>query len=168
MSNSGRIDPPTRKCRSCGELSLKPIVVDYSADMEYDGRAYSFIVPGLEILECESCHERVLPDDALNQIIARLRTEAGLLSPAEIRDKRLQLKLTQEELANYLKVASETLARWETGGQIQQRHADMMLRAFFEIPELRKHLGMPTGPDYPRERDFGSTGRQAAQPVQLT
>jgi putative zinc finger/helix-turn-helix YgiT family protein len=130
------------KCRSCGNKTLNPTVVDYSTQMEHDGRSYSLLVPDLEILECETCHERVLPDASFQRLIEQLRVEAGLLAPAEIREKRKQLGLTQEQLASYLKVAEETISRWETGRQIQQRHSDLILRAFFDLPELRTYLGM--------------------------
>src|SRR5438874_3344122 len=109
------------KCRACGRQALKPTVVDYSTEMEHDGRAYSLTVPKLGILECEACHNRVLPDAALARVLDELRAQAGLLTPAEIREKRKQLGLTQEQLAKYLRVAKETVSRWETGGQIQQR-----------------------------------------------
>jgi putative zinc finger/helix-turn-helix YgiT family protein len=128
------------KCRSCGKQSLKPVVVDYTTEMEHDGRLYSLMVPNLEILECEACRSRVLPEAALAAVVDKLRAEAGLMTPAEIREKRRRLGLTQEQLANYLRVAKETVSRWETGGQIQQRVMNDFLRAFFEVPELRAYL----------------------------
>ena len=43
-----------------------------------------------------------------------LRKEAGLILPEEIRERRLHADLSQEALARYLKVAKETVSRWET------------------------------------------------------
>ena len=40
-----------------------------------------------------------------------------------------------------LRVAKETVSRWETGAQIQQRAMDLLLRLFFDIPEVRRQLG---------------------------
>lgn len=128
------------KCRSCGEKALGPAVVDYPATMEHDGRPYSFVVPGLHLLECVACHERVLPDDAFEQVLARLRAEAGLLTPADIRERRKRLGLTQEQLAAHLSVAKETVSRWETGGQIQQRAFDKLLRVYFDLSAVRDYL----------------------------
>lgn len=142
-----------RKCRSCGKQSLKPAVVDYPAEMEHDGRAYSFTVPGLEVLACESCGERVLPDAAMERVLDTLRAEAELLTPIEIREKRKRLGLTQEQLANQLKVAKETVSRWETGGQIQQRGFDTLLRVFFDLPDVRRYLA---------ERSAGITSQPPA------
>ena len=133
------------KCRSCAKPALSPTIVDYSTVMEHDGRSYSITVPNLEILECESCHERVLPDNALERIIDELRAKAGLLAPLEIREKRKRLGLTQEQLANHLGIAKETVSRWETGGQIQQRHSDLILRAYFDLPAFQEYLKVKTG-----------------------
>lgn len=133
------------KCRECGKQTLKPVVVDYSTEMEHDGRLYTFTVPNLEILECEDCHNRILPDAAFKAVVDRLRAEAGLLTPEEIRTKRKRLGFTQEQLANYLRVAKETVSRWETGGQLQQRAMDLLLRLFFDLPQVRMWLGVQGG-----------------------
>jgi len=128
------------KCRSCGQQLLNPKKVDYSTEMEHDGRAYSFAISDLSILECDACGERVLPDDSLQLVLDELRRKAGLLTPTEIREKRKQLGLTQEQLASHLGVAKETVSRWETGGQIQQRGFDKLLRVYFSVPEARSYL----------------------------
>jgi putative zinc finger/helix-turn-helix YgiT family protein len=129
------------KCRSCGKQSLGPVIVDYSTEMEHDGRLYAFAVPNLNILECASCHERVLPDEAFVRITDRLRAEAGLLTPTEIKEKRKKIEgLTQELLATHLGVAKETISRWETGGQIQQRSHDLLLRLYFDLSDARRYL----------------------------
>ena len=91
------------KCGSCGKKTLNPTVVDYSTTMEHDGRAFQISIPHLDILECDACHERVLPDASFDKVVAALRAEAGLLTPAEIRSNRLRLKLTQKELAQDLR-----------------------------------------------------------------
>lgn len=120
---------------------MNPAVVDYPVQMEHDGRAYSFTVPNLEVLQCDSCRNRVLTDAAHKAITNALRREAGLLLPEEIRARRTAVGLTQKQLAASLKVAESTLCRWETGGQIQQRAMDLLLRLFFEVPEVRRWLG---------------------------
>jgi transcriptional regulator with XRE-family HTH domain len=60
--------------------------------------------------------------------------------PSQITEGRKRLKLTQAELANYLKVAEESINRWEKGRQIQQRSLDLLLRAFFNLPEFQRFL----------------------------
>jgi putative zinc finger/helix-turn-helix YgiT family protein len=119
--------------------------MDYPAEIEHDGRPYSFVVPGIEILECDACHNRVLTDAAFAAVMDKLRAEAGLLTPAEIREKRKGLGLTQEQLASDLKIAKETVSRWETGGQIQQRAMDSLLRLYFDLPAVREYLTQSQG-----------------------
>lgn len=152
------------KCRSCGEKALSPVTIYYPVSLEHDGRSYTFSVANLQVLKCAACQEQVLPDESLTRIYAQLRTEAGLLSPTEIREKRKQLGLTQEDLANQLGVAKETISRWETGGQIQQRGYDKLLRVYFDVPAVREYLSptpaVPPGfpnPDAATSRLVGST-----------
>jgi DNA-binding transcriptional regulator YiaG len=108
--------------------------------MEHDGRSYSFTVPNIELLKCSSCQEQVLPNNSLIRIYDKLRSEAGLLSPAEIRDNRNRLGLTQDALATHLNIAKETISRWETGGQIQQRGYDTLLRVYFALKSVPDYL----------------------------
>ncbi len=75
-----------------------------------------------------------------------------------------QLGLKQQELAQRLGVAAETISRWVTGAVIQSRAMDNLMRLFFALPEVRNvlrgtsqdpHLGIP---DLPQAGD----GKQAA------
>jgi putative zinc finger/helix-turn-helix YgiT family protein len=138
------MNPPVRpfpwKCATCRERAVQPIVVDYTTEMEHDGRSYPVTVPGLAILKCQKCQAQVLTDDAYSRLTDAFRRQVGLLSPAEVRQKRKDLGLSQQELADYLQVAMATVSRWETGSQIQQRSLDCFLRAFFELRELREFL----------------------------
>ncbi len=134
--------PPPWKCRTCRERKVVPIETDYTAEMEHDGRAYQVTVKNLRILECENCHARTLPDEAEAKLAEALRYQAGLLMPSQIRESREKLGLSQAVLAEYLRVAPETVNRWEKGGQIQQRAMDLLLRAFFDLPSFRHYLGM--------------------------
>lgn len=128
------------KCNACREKLVVPVTVDYATEMEHDGRTYQFTVPALMILECSNCHTRMLPDEASGKIYSKLREEAGLLEPHEIRQNRETLGLTQKELAKHLGIADSTLSRWETGGQIQQKSLDRFLRCYFAYPKMRQDL----------------------------
>jgi putative zinc finger/helix-turn-helix YgiT family protein len=129
------------KCGTCGQRAIEPVVVEYSTEMDHDGRSYSLTIPRLELLECKDCHARVLTDTAHERLSEALRAKAGLLTPQEIRKQREMLGLTQKDLAACLKVAEATVARWEAGGQIQQRAMDTLLRLFFDVPQARAYLG---------------------------
>ncbi len=63
-----------------------------------------------------------------------------MLTPAQIRRGIEKLGLQQQELAERLGVAAETISRWVNGAQIQQRAFDRFLRAFYALPELRQAL----------------------------
>ncbi len=128
------------KCHHCREKAVFPATLDYVTTIEHDGRAYEVRVPGLEVPQCRNCGRLVMVDSASRRISDALRQAAGLLTPDEIREKRKRLRLTQEQLAHYLRVAKETVSRWETGGQIQQRAMNDFLQAFFDLPALRQYL----------------------------
>jgi putative zinc finger/helix-turn-helix YgiT family protein len=108
--------------------------------LEHDGRTYSVSVRDLEAPRCEKCGEIVLDGAANRQISSAFREQLGLLTPEQIRGNREALGLTQRQLANLLSIAEATLSRWETGGQIQQRSLDKLLRLFFGLPEVRLAL----------------------------
>jgi putative zinc finger/helix-turn-helix YgiT family protein len=146
LTHSGDFDmrPFPWKCRKCGKRAVNSRTIDYTTVKEHDGRAYSLTIPNLEVYECDECHERTLPDRSSDKVTDALRAAAGLLMPDEIRDNRKRMGLNQEALANYLRVAKETVSRWETGGQIQQRAMDLLLRVFFGVPFVRLWLDNPS------------------------
>ena len=131
------------KCKTCGECAVSERTIEYVIEKEHDGRAYSLKIPNLEILECEKCHARTLLDVSAERVTEALREAAGLLSPKDIRENRKALGLNQEQFAKLLRVAKETVSRWETGGQIQQRAMDLLLRVFFGVPQVRFWLADP-------------------------
>jgi len=135
--------PYPRKCPNCRKIAVDLAVVDYQTRIEHDGRAYTLVLPSLNVRLCAACGERYLDLDGHDKVSHALRNAAGLLPPEEIRAKRLSLNLTQKALAEQLDIAEATLSRWETGAQIQQRAFDTLLRAYFDVPELRRYLARP-------------------------
>ncbi|HEY2156595.1 MAG TPA: type II TA system antitoxin MqsA family protein [Isosphaeraceae bacterium] len=129
------------KCAACRERAVAPVALpSYSASLEHDGRAYEVELHDLPVLRCGHCGEVVFGDEAEVRLSDALRDAAGLLHPAEMRGRREALGLTQKQLARRLRIAESTLSRWETGAQIQQKCTDLMLRSFFDVPELRRYL----------------------------
>ena len=129
------------KCASCRERAVIPVTLSsYTADLEHDGRAYAVAVSDLDVLRCGHCGNQVIPDDSFDRLTIELRRQAGLLAPGEIKGNRDRLHLTQKALAGHLRVSESTLCRWETGGQIQQRAMDLLMRLYFDIPQVREHL----------------------------
>jgi len=130
------------KCAGCREKTVYPAIVDYATTIEQDGRSYEVRIPNLEVPRCQNCGKLVMVESANREVTEAFRRAACLLTPSEIRQGREALRLTQNELANHLRVAEATVCRWESGGQIQQRSMDMLLRMFFDVPQARQYLGM--------------------------
>jgi putative zinc finger/helix-turn-helix YgiT family protein len=152
------------KCASCRERAVRPVTLDsYTADLDHDGRTYTVTVKNLDVLQCERCAKQVIPDDSFDRLTADLRRQAGLLSPEEIKQNRDRLHLTQKALAEYLRVSVSTLCRWETGGQIQQRAMDLLLRAFFHVPDVRKWLDTLRNPSMSLYSYVNMASNNAAQ-----
>jgi len=132
-----------RNCPNCREKRVREATERYEVQVEHDGRTYVVVVPDLALLICDACGNRVLPPEADDRVSDAIRAAAGLLAPADIVNKRLSLNLTPGEMAELLKIPEPVYSRWETGGQIQQRHSDLLLRSLFEVPELRRFLSTP-------------------------
>ena len=124
------------KCGDCKERSVKPAVVEYTCTIAYDGGKYTVTVPDLEIPRCEKCGYMVMISEASQRIDDALRRQLGLLSPEEIKASREKLGLSEAELALRLGVRDETVKAWESGGQIQERAMDNLLRLFFTMPAV--------------------------------
>ncbi len=129
-------------CRVCGEKQVYQVGEDYKTTLEHDGREYPVTLPDLCCYKCRACGARTLPDEAHRRLAMALRHAAGLLLPPDIRKNRESLGLTQRQLAQFLNVAETTVCRWETGTQIQQRAMDLLLRAYFDVPEFREYLNV--------------------------
>ena len=141
MTCTAATKPFPWKCSHCRCRSVVPALVDYTTEVEHDGRAYTITVPGLEVPRCDSCGEMILDDAANRRISDTFREHIGLLNPSQIREHRKALGLTQKQVARVLGLAEATLSRWETGAQIQQRALDKLLRLFFASETVRELLG---------------------------
>src|SRR4051794_4940954 len=101
-----------RKCAACGERAVVPVTLpSYATELEHDGRAYPVSIADAEATKCTHCGEVMLSDSADERLVDELRTAAGLLRPAEIREKRVSLGLTQKALSGYVAVAESTISR---------------------------------------------------------
>ncbi len=128
------------KCGKCRKRTVSLATVPYATQVDHDGRKYAVALAALAVPRCTSCGTIALDEEANRVITEAFRKQAGLLAPEEIRQGRQALGLTQQLLAQHLGVAEATLSRWETGAQIQQRSLDRFMRAYFELPELRRTL----------------------------
>ncbi len=137
---AGRDRPFPWRCVDCRAKEVFPQMTDYTSTVKHDGRAYTVHIPDLEIPTCRQCGEQIFTVGTDDRIVAALRTQLGLLAPEEMQRRRGQLELTQQEMAEQLGVAKETISRWETGALIQSRAMDNLLRLYFESKEVRDLL----------------------------
>jgi DNA-binding transcriptional regulator YiaG len=114
--------------------------VIYDAEVRHDGRLYKFTVPRLEIPVCQACGEKVFTEKVDEQVTVALRSHLELLTPQEMRNALLRVKMTQKEAADRLGIAEATLSRWLNETQIQSRAMDNLLRVFFAFPQVRNAL----------------------------
>jgi putative zinc finger/helix-turn-helix YgiT family protein len=128
------------KCVRCGERLVEPDRFPYTTEFLHNDRVYVVTIPDLEAPRCRNCGAIVLTDAANDRIDTAFRAQAQLLQPEEIRRQREALGVTQAELAAHMGVSEATVARWETGGQIQPHALDRLLRVYFEFPPARGRL----------------------------
>jgi putative zinc finger/helix-turn-helix YgiT family protein len=127
------------RCLECREKEVYPLITDYTTTIKHDGRPCTIRIPDLAIPTCRKCGEQVFTSPEDERIRDALRTHVGLLTSQQIRASRAELGLSQQELAEPLGIAKETISNWESGA-IQSRAMDNLLRLYFESEEVRKLL----------------------------
>jgi putative zinc finger/helix-turn-helix YgiT family protein len=128
------------RCSQCRAKEVYAAVVPHTAHVNHDGRVYVLEIPALEAARCRACGELVFDDHADEQISDALRNHLGLLTPDQIREALRTLGMKQKALAASLGIAEATLSRWLSGGLIQSRAMDNLLRVYFGIPAVREVL----------------------------
>ena len=131
--------PTTRAgCVQCGSKAVGGATVSETVPFRYEGKLYDVHVPQLTVRKCANCGACFYDNRADTQITRALRDQLNLLQPEQIQINRVQFGLTQEQLAEHIRVAPESLSRWENGHVIQSRSHDRLLQAFFTVPEFRE------------------------------
>lgn len=108
--------------------------MDYATQFKHDGTLHDLKIHEMEIPTCSSCGTKWLGGEEDERVEQALREKVGLLSCSEIRAHRKRLGLSQEQLAERLGTAKESVSRWETGALIQSVIVDKLLRMFFKYP----------------------------------
>ncbi len=127
-------------CADCYTLTVVPTIIDYMAKVKHDGVVHEFHLPGIEVPRCQTCGETYSTADVDERVSEALRSHLRLLTPAQMREGIENLGLRQQELAEQLGVAPETISRWVNGGLIQSRAMDNLLRLYFDSEEVRRLL----------------------------
>ena len=129
-----------RTCLKCGRVAVQLSSASRTCDVKYDGVVYSVSVPSFPIEKCGSCGNVTVGVEADDAIDQALRRHIGLLLPHQIAAGRKILGLTQQQLADQIGCASESMSRWETGAVVQTKTYDKVLRLVFGLPEARRFL----------------------------
>ncbi|MBY0307933.1 MAG: helix-turn-helix domain-containing protein [Phycisphaerales bacterium] len=117
---------------------MTPAVIDRTVEIKYDGAMHTVAVAGIPVEQCGACGEFTYGADSEAVIHAALRKQLGLLTPEEIRACRVELGLTQSQLAASMGMAPESISRWESGTVMHSRATDRHLRGYFGVPRLRE------------------------------
>jgi putative zinc finger/helix-turn-helix YgiT family protein len=118
-------------------------VIDYTAKVKQDGVVHELHLPEVEVPRCQTCGETVITSAVDEQLNDALRALLHLLTPVQMRQGIESLGLKQQQLAERLGVAPETISRWLNGALIQSRAMDNFMRVYFAVPEARKVLQGP-------------------------
>jgi putative zinc finger/helix-turn-helix YgiT family protein len=134
------------RCSDCFTQTVVPTVIDYVAKVKQDGVLHELHLPGIEVPRCQTCGGLTITSAVDERVNDALRLRLRLLTPAQMREGIKKLGLKQQELAEKLGVAPETISRWVNGALIQSRAMDNFLRVYFAVPEVRAVL-QGTGQD---------------------
>ena len=127
-------------CPECGRREVQPASISYATEIKHDARLHRLEIPDLMVPRCGACGELVFDNRADQRVARESRRVLGLLSAEQIRSNREKLGQSQEQLAEQLGVAAETIIRWETGALTPTRAMDRYLRVYFGVPAVRSVL----------------------------
>ncbi len=141
-SNRRGVVLPEDACPSCG-TTMK----ETRGKLHFVVNGEDVAVPTASHLKCPKCHEVVLRFHDARRLsedaIALYRKKHRLLSADEIRAIRDRFGLTQEDLAQLLRLGANTISRWESGRNVQTAAMDILLKLIRDLPGsveyLRKH-----------------------------
>ena len=102
-----------------------------------------------QFFRCQECGEELYAPGQFSATQCRasdlIRQEEGLLLPAEIRQIRENLGLTQRAFEELLGVGPKTVVRWERGTVFQNKSTDSLLRIVREVTGAAEYLAAQNG-----------------------
>jgi putative zinc finger/helix-turn-helix YgiT family protein len=106
-----------------------------------------------DALLCPNCGFKTVPTEKMAEFALRVadayRVKHGLLTSSQIKDRRLDLGMNQQQFAAYLGVGSSSVKRWELGHIQDKAMNDLMLLktdaqyAEANVSEVLSRLGKP-------------------------
>jgi len=139
------------KCIECGKGRLKLRTADVASTFRGEN-----ISVRAHVEVCNNCgFQLVRPEDLgeLTRLLAdEYRRRHGLLTSAQIRERRQKLRMSQEAFAGYLGVGVASVKRWELGLVQDKAMNELMLlktdagKAEDHVRTLRRMLRQPAEP----------------------
>jgi putative zinc finger/helix-turn-helix YgiT family protein len=115
------------ECIECAQADLQPALVRLEGTVR--GEPYTVTMQGLA---CPHCNYQTIDGAAMPEFGRLLadsyRANHGLLTSAEIKERRNRLGLTQQQFAQRLGVGVASIKRWEMG-KIQERHSNDLIES---------------------------------------
>ena len=95
-----------------------------------DGKSITYIAKAtVPSVFNEDYQEYILDGDALAEIDRVKARHMGLMQPEEIKALRIQLGLTQKQIADLLQIGAKSWSRWETGKERPSRSMNILIRS---------------------------------------
>lgn len=132
--------PTGIKCPECGEGQLHSFTQTEEFDFDLGDEIVKVRADNVSVKKCDKCGEGMSGPEAAKVRHEAVCRAAGLLAPFEIKAIRDKFGWSQQYLATLTRYGVATVSRWERGRLLQNRSADMTLRAILDCPPFREYL----------------------------
>lgn len=124
-------------CNKCRQVHLRKETADLAAEVKGEK-----LLVRMDALVCPKCGYATVEGRSMPEYM-RLAADAyrqkhSLLTSTEIRERRITLRMTQEQFASYLGTGIASIKRWELG-QIQDQAMDRLIRLMTEVEEAKNN-----------------------------
>lgn len=133
-------------CPECEKRRLHPAMTALLGTTH--GESFELVS---DALVCPNCGFKTVPTEKMGEFALRVadayRLKHGLLSSSQIKDRRLDLGMSQQQFASYLGVGSSSVKRWELGYIQDKAMNDLILlktdaqSAEANVAEVLRRLG---------------------------
>jgi putative zinc finger/helix-turn-helix YgiT family protein len=126
------------KCPECDKRRLQLTITELSGTTH--GESFAIVS---DALVCPNCGFKTIPTEKMGEFALRVsdayREKHQLLTSCQIKDRRLDLGMSQQQFANYLGVGSSSVKRWELG-QIQDKAMNNLMVLKTDLGAARENV----------------------------
>jgi putative zinc finger/helix-turn-helix YgiT family protein len=126
------------KCPECDERYLQLAITELTGSTH--GESYTITS---DALVCPNCGFKTIPVEKMGEFALRVsdayREKHQLLTSGQIKDRRLDLGMSQQQFASYLGVGSSSVKRWELG-QIQDKAMNNLMVLKTDLDAARENV----------------------------